>query len=281
MTLRRKTILIMTVTLLGLVLLLYLVFRMIMLDSYSSLEQHITLRNLDRARNSLQNEIDALGRSIHDWSSWDDTYQFAQDDNSDFAAVNLTDNTFWSLNINLMLFVNADNEIVYGKAVDLDPNWQNMLLPTFEDYVRSDARFLRLTTATATHGLIVVGGEPLMIASRPILHNDDSGPAGGTLIWARHLGMQELANLSESLKLSLDLRSLFFVLSDGQRHGRAVRVRAITRFEGVNLVDSPLLLGESRLDRIGTREESLDSIRQRSGPDFAVQLVDCLLHGRY
>src|SRR4051812_38593525 len=208
MTLRRKTILIMTLTLLGLILLLYMVFRMIMLDSYSSLEQQVTLRDLDRARNSLQNDIDALGHSIHDWSSWDDTYQFVQDENSGFINDNLTDSTFWSLNIGLMLFVDADNKIVYGKAVDLDPNWQDILLPTFEDYVRSDSRFLRLTTGTATSGLLVVDGEPMMIASRSIMRSDDSGPAAGTLIWVRHLGAQELADLSETLKLSLDLHAL-------------------------------------------------------------------------
>jgi PAS domain S-box-containing protein len=209
MTLRRKTILIMTFTLLGLVLLLYLVFRMIMIDSYSSLEHQVTLRDLDRARNSLQNEIATLGRSIHDWSSWDTIYNELQSDTPrELLMDNLGDSTFWSLNINLMLFVDADNKIVYGKAVDLDPNWQNMLLSTFEDYVRDDGRFLRLTTGTTTNGLVVVGGEPMMIASRPILRSDDSGPAAGTLVWARHLGTQELADLSETLKLSLDLHGL-------------------------------------------------------------------------
>ncbi|MEO8396805.1 MAG: CHASE4 domain-containing protein, partial [Chloroflexota bacterium] len=204
----RKTILIMTLTLLALVLLLYMVFRTIMLDSYSSLEQQITLRNTVRASNTLQKEIDRLGDSIHDWSSWDDTYQFAQHDNSDFVAINLTDNTFWSLNISLMLFVDTNNQIVYGKAVDLNADWQKTLLSNFEDYVRGDARFVRLATGTPTSGLLVVGGETMMIASRPILRSDDSGPTAGTLIWGRHLGAHELADLSETLKLSLDLRGL-------------------------------------------------------------------------
>ena len=209
MTLRRKTILIMTLTLLGLVLLLYLVFRTIMLDSYSSLEQQITLRNLTRVSNSLQNEIDQLGRSIHDWSSWDTIYnELKSDTPRELLADNLDDGTFWSLNINLMLFVDAQNQIIYGKAVDLDPDWQNRLLPAAEDYARSDDRFLRLTTGTPTAGYILVDGEPLMIASRPILHSDDSGPAAGTLIWARHLGTQQLADLSQTLKFSLELRGL-------------------------------------------------------------------------
>ena len=208
MSLRRKTILIMTSMLLGLALLLYLVFRTIMLDSYASLEQQITLRNLDRASNSINRETEGLSRSIQDWSSWDTVYQAVQTKNATELDENLDDSTFWSLNINLMLFVDDDNHILYGKAVDLDPNWQNALLSTFDEYIRSDPRFLRLTTGTMTSGLLVVGGEPMIIASHPILRNDDSGPAAGTLIWGRHLGTQELAEFSETLKLSLELHSL-------------------------------------------------------------------------
>ena len=77
---------------------------------------------------------------------------------------------------------------------------ENTLLPTFEEYVRSDPRFLRLTTATATSGLLVIGGEPMIIASRSILHSDDSGPAAGTLIWGLHLGTQDLAEFSRVLE---------------------------------------------------------------------------------
>ena len=121
MSLRRKTILIMTLMLLGLALLLYLVFRTIMLDSYASLKQQITLCNLDRASASIQREVERLGRSIHDWSSWETIYQAVQNNNSHDLTENLNDSTFWSLNIDLMLFVNSDNHVFYGKAVDLDP----------------------------------------------------------------------------------------------------------------------------------------------------------------
>ena len=69
MTLRRKTILVMTLLLLGLVLLLYFVLSTIMLDSFNSLERQVTLRNLNRTTNSLNNEVNQMGRSIQDWSA--------------------------------------------------------------------------------------------------------------------------------------------------------------------------------------------------------------------
>src|SRR5262245_47185050 len=140
MTLRRKTILVMLAALAGLFLLLYVVLRSIMLDSFASLETTGALRNLSRAANSLQEDPDTIGRMIHDWASWDETYQFVQGSNPGFIDENMMDSTFWTVNINLMMFVDPNNQIVYTKAVDLDPAWQSRLQSAFVNYVNSDER---------------------------------------------------------------------------------------------------------------------------------------------
>ncbi len=209
MSLRRKTLLYTAVTLVGLILLLYIVLRMIIFGSYSTLEQQDTLRNLTRAQNSFQDNANALGLAVRDWSSWDDTYQFVQDGNVDYVDVNLQDNTFRSLGINLMLFVNTSDEIVYGKALELDLGWQNRLLTAFETYASLDTRFFQLIKSNPTSGFLVVEDQPMLVAARPILHNDDSGPEAGTLIWVKHIGRQTLSDLSQSLRLNVNLHSRF------------------------------------------------------------------------
>ncbi len=206
MTLRRKTILAMSLTLVGLIVLLGIVLLIIILNSYSTLETQVTLRSLDRASNNLQDIANNLQRAIHDWSSWDESYQFVQGDNPDYIDANMGDDTFWTLDINLMMFVNTSNQIVYAKALDIDSDWTGDFLPQFEDYVNSDARFLREITSTPTAGFVVVDGLSTLIASRPILRNDDSGPKAGTLIWVRNLGVNELLEVSQSLRQTVDLR---------------------------------------------------------------------------
>ena len=208
MTIRRKTILAISVTLAVLVVLLYAVLRTLLMSSFSTLEQEVTLRDLNRAETSLQDRAASMERAIHDWSSWGETYSFVQNGNDAFIDSNLEDSTFWTLDVNLMLFVNNANEIVYSKAVGLEADWPSTLLAQVEDYARSSAGFLRLTTDVPTAGLVVVDGEPLLIASRPILHDNDTGPKSGTLIWGRYLGKQELLELSQTLRLSVDLASL-------------------------------------------------------------------------
>lgn len=205
MTLRRKTILALSITLIGLILLLYILLRTIMMSSFTMLERQVTMRNLNRATNFLQSDIDKMQRNIQDWSQWDETYQFASDGNQTFIDTNLTDSAFWSLNVNLMMFVNTDGEIVYTKTVDLDPYWQTNLLPVFENYARGDARFLRLASSTPTAGLLVIDGQPFIIASDMILRSDESGPSTGTLIWACRLSQQVMAEMSQTLRNTMEL----------------------------------------------------------------------------
>ncbi len=205
MSLRRKSILITTLAVIGATLLLYVVLRALILSSFSGLEQQTTLRNLNRAGNSFQDAINHLQGALADWSSWDDTYEFVQNRNDEYIASNLMDDTFWTLRINLMMFVNDADEIVYARMIDLDNTEQARLLAAFEDTATSDDRFLRLLTSRITAGFIMVGGEPMLIASRPILRSDETGPAAGTLIWARHVNQQELAATSSSLRLTVSL----------------------------------------------------------------------------
>ena len=208
MTLRHKTFLVVTLTLVALVVLLYLVLRTLLLGSFNTLEEQVTLRDLSRAEASFQDHAANMERAIHDWSTWDETYQFVQDSNTAFIDSNLDDSTFLSVDVNLMLFVNTAHEIVYSKAVALEADWPSTLLTRFETYARSNAAFFQLMSSAPTAGLVVVEGLPILVASRPILRSDESGPRAGTLIWGRYLGQQELLELSQTLQLSIDLRRL-------------------------------------------------------------------------
>lgn len=208
MTLRRKTLLTCFGTLVVVNVLFVIVLHNILMSSFSTLEQEIVLRDLDHALHNFEDDSASMERALENWSRSDDSYEFIQDNNSDYVNTNLNDATFVSLNINLMMFLNSAKQIVYTKAVDSDPTSQSRLLQDFEGYARSEDRFLPLTTSTETTGFVNVAGFPLLIVSRPVLHTDGSGPSVGTLIWGQLLDSERLAAISESLHASLDLRNL-------------------------------------------------------------------------
>lgn len=205
MSLRRKILLAMLLGLTSTILVLYVLIAGIITESFLGVDRLTTLRNLDRTTNHLNDRIDALQRNANDWSSWDETYDFVTGNNPGYISDNLNDESMLSININLMVFINTEREIVYAKAVDLHADWQNSAIQNFEAYTRSEERFLRLLTTTPTSGFVMMGGEPMLIASRPILHNDETGPSAGTLVWGQHMGADELSSISQSLRLSLNI----------------------------------------------------------------------------
>ena len=79
MTLRRKTLLIVSLTLAVLVVLLYLVLRTLLMGSFISLEQQVSLRDLNRAEINLHDQSASMKQVIRDWSTRDETYTFIQD----------------------------------------------------------------------------------------------------------------------------------------------------------------------------------------------------------
>lgn len=187
------------------ILVLYVLISGIITESFLGVDRLTTLRNLDRTTNHLNDRIDALQRNANDWSSWDETYDFVTGNNPDYISDNLADESLLSIDVNLMVFINNEREIVYAKAVDLHADWQNRAVENFENYTRSEERFLRLITTMPTSGFVTIGDEPMLITSRPILHNDETGPSAGTLVWAQHLSADELATIAQSLRLSLSI----------------------------------------------------------------------------
>src|SRR4051812_29056072 len=134
MTLRRKTLLIVSLTLAVLVVLLYLVLRTLLMGSFINLERQVSLRDLNRAEINLHDQSASMKQVIRDWSTWDETYTFVQDGNPTFINTYLSDSAFASVDVNLMLFVNTANEIVYSKGVALESDWPRTLLSHFEAY---------------------------------------------------------------------------------------------------------------------------------------------------
>jgi sensor domain CHASE-containing protein len=119
MNLRRKTVLTMTVTPILMILVMYVGAQFILLDNYAALEKQRAEVNVKRGLSALSNVLSDLDSIVGDWAAWDDTYAFIQDANEDYLESNLVDDTFFNLGINIMIFINSEGDVVYGKTFNL------------------------------------------------------------------------------------------------------------------------------------------------------------------
>ena len=203
MTLRKKTLLSIGLTLVALMAFLSIISSTILLDSFVRLEESDTRTHVERLLSILSNEFAQLDSIAGDWAPWDDTYAFIQDGNSEYIESNLVDSTFVTLKLNVMLFIDSSGQLVFGKGFDLS-NETEMPLPLDVRNMLMTYPPLRRDT-DGTSGLIVLPNGSLLVAAQPILTSNYEGPSRGTLIIGRFLDAVEVGQLAEIAHLPIDV----------------------------------------------------------------------------
>ncbi|MDF0555785.1 EAL domain-containing protein [Kamptonema sp. UHCC 0994] len=219
MTLRHKILLIFGATLVSLNLVLYAASSTILLNRFSKLEKQRVRQNVERVMEALANEQNQLNSTAQDWAPWDETYSFIEDNNKRYIKANLDDQTFGNLRLNIMLFLNANGQVVFSKGFDLqnykaEPVPQNIL-----NYIRAYPALLDHQNFKSCYTGIVMLSEgsaeysqtsekntkelPILIASCPILTNKYEGPIRGTLIIGRYLDRVQIQRLAQQTEFSI------------------------------------------------------------------------------
>ena len=135
-----------------------------------------------------------MNQTAQDWAQWDDAYSFVSGNNPSFETNNLPPNIFTRLNLNLIIFVNNDGKIIYGKAYDLQKN-QYKNLPQNLSIFTSTSPLLQHDDLNGMNGVLNLPEGPMIIITRPIVTSHEQGPIKGTLIMGRYITPQALNTL--------------------------------------------------------------------------------------
>lgn len=221
MALRDKTLVLVGTTLLGLIVILYIASQTILLSGFAELEEREARQNVERVRETISSRLDDLSSKAGDWANWDDTYRFVRDGNRSFVQTNPTDETFKQLRINLVLIVNTAGRTVYGKAFDLKRDRQAPLPAGLEEHTSSGKLLLKHRDAHSHfEGILSLPQAPMLVASRPILTSQGTGPIRGTLLMGRYLDDSEVIQVGKNTHVALTL--IRFTDSDIPSELRAV-----------------------------------------------------------
>jgi sensor domain CHASE-containing protein/HPt (histidine-containing phosphotransfer) domain-containing protein/HAMP domain-containing protein len=218
MTLRARTLTIITVTLAALIAILYGISRTVVVGGFQEVERELfagfariedsdTQRNVQRVTDALKFRIANLDLKSADWAQWDDTYKFVVDRNRAYAQSNLTDEALAALKINVILMLDASGKVVFGTAFDLGKGTSVAIPESLQRRLGAGSPLLaHRSTESVLSGILLLPESPLMIVSRPILKSDGTGPIRGTLLFARFLDDAEFQQLSQVTHLSIERR---------------------------------------------------------------------------
>ncbi len=206
MTLRKKTLLITGFMVAGMVLLVYIIAQLVILQSYIQLDKDAANQNTRRAVNVFDSRLHSMEKVIVDWAFWDDTYLFADGEYESFVEDAISDDAFITLNLNMMLYMNKAGELINASGFDLANSVPVNVPDNVIDLLTHDSLLTTLNEASnIKSGIVDIGGQKLMVASAPILKSDFSGTPNGTVIMGRYLDDQEVASISETLGLTIQV----------------------------------------------------------------------------
>ncbi len=205
MKLANKTFLIIAVTL-GIILVVQVYLaREILMSGFEKLEHRDAVASVERFRDALREQVDSLAIKVVDWSMWDDAYEYVHNRNQEFEKSNLEDNTLINLKVQLFIFLDAKNAVVYGKMVDPQGEVSG-LSPAVRNHLQSHPSLYRFRNGDHhVNGLVLMDGQPMLISSQPIIKSDGSGPIGGTIIVGRSLDAAAIAKLSQLIHLAIQV----------------------------------------------------------------------------
>lgn len=209
MTLRRRTLLIIGITLLGLNGVLHGVASSLLIGSARQAETQDTRQIMKGALNVFSQNLSQFNDNYTDWAVWDDAYEFVQNGNPKFIQSNLVDAQLATLRINVIIFINGAGKIVFGTGFDLKRNQKIPIPSSLKRHLVLSDRLLQHPTLESYHaGILSLPEGPMMIVSRPILTSESTGPFRGSLIVGRYLQGDEVDRLSKVIRLPLSVEAI-------------------------------------------------------------------------
>ncbi len=194
MSIYKKTLLIIGLTLGGLIFVLSIIVPTLLLQSFSEVEELSIRQKIETISRTFEKNLEDFTSKLYDWSSWDDAYAFIVNRNSQFVASNITYDGLKSINIDIMLFVNSSGEVVFETALDR----QNKILAPITGEVKTAVMSASKLLDGADIKKKISGylcfqsSQPLIISARPILNSQGEGPSRGSLVFGRHLDESEM-----------------------------------------------------------------------------------------
>jgi len=208
-SLRRKTLLIILVTVFGLVGGLYMLARVVLLRGYSNLEADFARDDMDRVSRALANEVATLDRTTTDYSAWNQTYSFLQGKNPKYGSSDLPPVTLAQLKLNFVVVLDNSGRKVFSRGFNLVTLDEAPLPAGLLDHLKPGSL---LTThkdeSSKVLGILMLAPGPFLVDSRPVLTSNSDGPILGTLVMGRALDADEVLRLGAMTHLSIDLQRI-------------------------------------------------------------------------
>ena len=183
---------------------------------FQSLEEEFARHNIDRIANRFLVELQNIDTSVYDWSSWNDTYTFAQDRNSVYVESNLYTDTFLNLGTDVALFINLQGDVLWAAIYEFHADSEvtertDMLLDSFLPEAISLTELIDQSVDVRDQvlkGMLQLDDLTVLFSMRPIYNSIGEGKASGYVLFGKTLSDNFLSQLQADVALNFEISDL-------------------------------------------------------------------------
>ena len=188
-------------------MLTYTVQQLVILPSFLTLETQDAKKDMERAVQAIQREVAALAQPAGDWASWDDTYRFLEDNNSEFRESNLTKiGVLELLRVDLLYFINVSGNVVWSVVYNRQTGEDISLRELSDKVLPPDHPLTALPNEDSqVNGLLLTSHGPIIVVSKPSLDSNSQGPTHGALVMGRFLDATTVQRIAQQARVNLSV----------------------------------------------------------------------------
>ena len=221
--------------------------RYLILRKFEYIEQNDVARSIEVMRKALVTKNTEIETVSRDFARWDDMYSYVSTLDPNFEYQNFSEAGLDEMNVDLVWLLDTHEKLLSSFENDTDDAHYSH--PASEATITEIKRLTPIVRTVldqeGTLRLVLINGLPHVIAAHTVLHSDRSGPAAGTLVFARRIAAPEIASISADTQLDvrfalLDDRSVAAEKEEilQSPEGRRIVRRSDTNIEGQLRLDS-------------------------------------------
>lgn len=191
LTLRRKTLVFVSITLAVAVAAMLVLSDVFVLRGFMELEEALAAESVMHGRAAIQDEIEQIGSTVADWSSWDELDQCVHNRNEKFVTTNLSREALDRMAMSAAVILDARG-IAWRGVVAVDGH---TLAEPARELTAALERVVAGTESPSARGILRLSDRAYLFASQPVLPSSGAGQASGTLVFLREVGGRTMARI--------------------------------------------------------------------------------------
>ncbi len=231
-------------------------------ERFDNIEKTLAEESIEGILKNISKGCNSLNISSKDWGAWDDTYNFIEDQNTEYIEDNFYDNEFVVLQVNAIGLFDSNDKEMFFKSYDYK---NNSALATDNEIHNATVSLIKSLKFTSNSEVIhgYFGAENIYNFSAhqivPSIYTEDSIPRG-VIIFVKQIDLDDTLNLgiadvshvsiktskyNASLGLNFSNQKTQFTVTSGNILGTTI----INDYYG-----NPLIILETNYYRIFTTE---------------------------